>query len=113
MAGIEHVAAAFDEAFFTAISGPARAPAVGPITNHADSKRQWMDANPDFKHWRPQSMLSLKRWKDVGWVTQDGRFIPKGDNRFYGSLHLNSHGDTLYVVPADASKVGREYSAIC
>lgn len=108
----ERMAADLDKALYTAASGPAPAPAVVPATNPADSKRQWMEANPDFKYWRPQGLLSLSRWKDVGWVTEDGRFIPEGDDRFHGGLHLNSHGDTLFVVPAGASKVGREYSNI-
>jgi hypothetical protein len=110
---VQRMAAEMDKAFCLAASGPAPALLVAPKTNPADSKRQWLEANPDFKYWRPQGLLSLSRWKDVGWVTNEGRFIPEGDDRFYGGLHLNSHGDTLYVVPAGASKVGREYSTIC
>lgn len=109
---VDQVAAEVDRALFVSIAGPAAAPIVTPSTNAAKSKKQWMEANPDFKLWRPQGLLSMTGWKDIGWVTNDGRFIPEGESRFTGGLHLNSYGDTLYVVPKGASKVAREQSMI-
>ena len=108
----KRLAAEMDLAFMRSVSPDAVVitPVSVPTTNPASSKREWLDANPDFKHWRPQGVLSMRAWKDVGWVTVDGQFIPQGDDRFYGGLHLDSYGDTLYVVPSGASKVGREYS---
>lgn len=109
----ERMAAQMDKAIEAALIGPPPAPPPIPPTNNASSKQEWMKANPEFKPWRHQGILSFNAWRDVGWVTEDGRFIPEGDSRFYGRLHLNSFGDTLYVVPPNAAKVGREYSTIC
>lgn len=108
-----NMAERLDKAFYVAALGPAPAPVSAPTTESADSKKAWMEANPSFKLWRQLSILSLIAWKDVGWVTDEGRFIPEGDSRFYGGLHLNSYGDTLFVVPSRAWKVGCEHSTIC
>lgn len=70
---------------------------------------KWMVEHPGFKHWRPQGIVSIYGWTDVGWLMPSGKFVPDGEHRYWGGLHTMSSGDTLYVMPKGAWKVGREF----
>jgi hypothetical protein len=69
-----------------------------------------MVEHPRFKHWRPQGAVSIYGWTEVGYLMPDGKFVPDGKHYYWGGgLHLMGSGDTLYVMPKGAMKVGREF----
>lgn len=73
------------------------------------AQQEWLKAS-GHKPWRPHYAVTIYQWTDVGYVFPDGRFVPEGTHHGWARpLHLMSSGDTLYVVPKDAIKVGREY----
>jgi hypothetical protein len=58
-------------------------------------QKLWMQQHPEHKHWRPQGVVSIYGWTDVGWVFPNGKFAADG------TLHL--------MAGSKALKVGREF----
>lgn len=75
----------------------------------SDEQTEWLKANPQFKPWRPQGVVSVMKWADVGYLMPYGKFVPEGTFTPGFGGKLMSSGDTLYVMPRGAMKVGREY----
>lgn len=76
-----------------------------------NEQKEWLNENPRFSVWKPQPIVSIKSWTDVGFVSPDGRFIPDGKGVPF-IRGIISSGDTLYVVPKNSVKVGREYHVV-
>lgn len=78
-----------------------------------DEQKQWLAEHPQHKRWRVQGAVALTGWTDVGYLCPNGHFMETGpgENRWIAP-NVISYGDTLFVIPPEAIRVGREY-AIC
>jgi hypothetical protein len=75
-----------------------------------DAQKKWMSDHPKFKFWQPHGVMSLYGWTDVGFLMPDGKLVPDGEHHNWAwPMHLMSSGGTLYVMPKEATKVGREF----
>lgn len=62
------------------------------------------------KPWKPHGIMSIQGWGRVGYLMPSGKYVPEGESKQRAwPTHLMSSGDTLYVVPPEAIKLGREY----
>ena len=73
-------------------------------------QKKWLDEHAAFTVWRPHGVVSIYGWADIGYLMPTGDYVAEGIHHGWAwPMHLMSSGDTLYVMPPDAVKVGREY----
>jgi hypothetical protein len=77
-----------------------------------DEQKKWLSEHPAFKRWFPHSLVTIKGWTDVGYVTPQGQLV-KGELAYLpymgGAFSL---GDTIYARNVHLVKVGREYDMV-
>lgn len=75
-----------------------------------EEQKAWMEAHPEFKPYGRHGAVSIYGWADVGYLFPNGELVPEGQHHSWAwPTRLMSSGDTLYVIPDEAFKVGREY----
>lgn len=75
-----------------------------------EEQRKWLEENPEFKPWGQHGVVSIYGWTDVGYLFPNGTLVSDGQHHSWAwPTRLMSSGDTLYVIPDEAFKVGHEY----